>query len=122
MLPPRAGMAAGLGLAISRKLVERMNGEIWVESPWRDETGAEQQGSAFHFTAILGKAAAAVSVASAVEPSGDLRALRILLAEDNDISRKLACRLLERNGHSVSVATNGREASICGSVCLSIWF
>jgi signal transduction histidine kinase/DNA-binding response OmpR family regulator len=36
--------------------------------------------------------------------------LRIMLAEDNRVNQKLAVRLLERVGHSVLVAGNGREA------------
>jgi PAS domain S-box-containing protein len=36
--------------------------------------------------------------------------LRILLAEDNPINQKLAVRLLEKHGHRITVANNGREA------------
>jgi signal transduction histidine kinase/DNA-binding response OmpR family regulator len=42
--------------------------------------------------------------------SGPSRKLRILLAEDNRVSQQLAARLLEKRGHSVVVAGNGREA------------
>jgi PAS domain S-box-containing protein len=38
------------------------------------------------------------------------RPLRILLAEDSLVNQKLAVGLLERRGHSVLVANNGREA------------
>ena len=38
------------------------------------------------------------------------RSLNILLAEDNPINQKLAVRLIQRMGHKVSIALNGRQA------------
>jgi len=38
------------------------------------------------------------------------RRLRLLLAEDNEVNQRLAVRLLEKRGHAVTVAKNGREA------------
>jgi CheY-like chemotaxis protein len=35
--------------------------------------------------------------------------LRVLLAEDNPVNQRLATRLLEKRGHRVAVAVNGRE-------------
>jgi signal transduction histidine kinase/DNA-binding response OmpR family regulator len=37
-------------------------------------------------------------------------ALRVLLAEDNQVNQRLATRLLEKRGHRVTIAANGREA------------
>jgi PAS domain S-box-containing protein len=86
----------GLGLTICSQLVALMGGKIWVES-------APGEGSRFYFTAVLW-------VAAATPVAQDTPALRILLVEDNLVNQKVATRLLERSGHHVTVAVNGREA------------
>jgi signal transduction histidine kinase/CheY-like chemotaxis protein len=99
----------GLGLAISARLVEMMHGKIWVED------GPRGVGSAFHFTARLGRAEDPVETQE--EPSYRAPAtrrspfaLRILVAEDNPVNRKVAACLIERLGHDVTIVTNGSEA------------
>jgi signal transduction histidine kinase/ActR/RegA family two-component response regulator len=100
----------GLGLAICAKLVEMMHGRIWIESPWLDaESGRTITGSAFHFTAQFAPGKAPVRAEPASVGSAPQN-LRVLLAEDNAVNRTLAIRVLERRGHTVLVAENGREA------------
>ncbi len=93
----------GLGLAISSRLVTLMGGTIWVED------GPNGKGSAFHFTTPLGTAPDVPTVQVRSRPASEVH-LKILLVEDNAVNQLVAIRVLERQGHSVSLARNGREA------------
>jgi PAS domain S-box-containing protein len=101
----------GLGLSITSRLVEMMQGKIWVES----QPG---QGSTFYFTARLGigeaKEAApetpADETGTAAAKPRSAESVQILLAEDSVVNQKLAIGLLRRKGYQVVVAGDGKEA------------
>jgi PAS domain S-box-containing protein len=106
----------GLGLTICSQLISLMKGKIWVES----EIG---RGSDFYFTAVFeipekrerevtaeSPDRAGVESATSKVAGSAAASLRILVAEDNPINQRLATRLLEKYGHQVTLAADGREA------------
>jgi CheY-like chemotaxis protein len=94
----------GLGLTISARLVKLMGGELQVES----RPGA---GSRFYFALRLPPAEMPVRESCPNAAAREsLPRLRVLVAEDNPVNCRLVEAILRRQGHSVCVAHDGREA------------
>ena len=92
----------GLGLMISKQLVELMDGDIGVHS-------RAGEGSTFWFTARLAAPHDRLLEATAPEPVR-AAALHVLVVEDNPINQLVATALLEDLGHRATVADGGPEA------------
>ncbi len=92
----------GLGLAICRKLVTALGGEIGFESQIN-------QGSKFWFKVPLEWSTCDAEQHPA-PPETIHRDLSILVVEDNEINRVVACGLLEKAGHHVCAVISGQRA------------
>ncbi|QDQ25138.1 response regulator [Chitinimonas arctica] len=95
----------GLGLTISRRLVEMMGGQIRVES-------SPGRGSNFLFTVCMqhGAPAAATGGSGNIQILPKFKGVSVLLVEDNEINQQIVVELLQAAGVAVEVAGNGREA------------
>jgi PAS domain S-box-containing protein len=96
-----AGM--GLGLAISKSLVEGMGGEILVES-------TKGKGATFRFNITCGIVTESQEPAAPSITLKDLPPMTILIAEDNAVNRLFLRRALITAGHKVGEAENGKHA------------
>lgn len=100
----------GLGMSITKNLVDMMHGSIGVQSK-------KGEGTTFTIELVLaldeGGAAAArlqAEKTSHAHTHHRMHGSHILLVDDNDLNREIAITLLEDEGFTVEYAVNGQEA------------
>ena len=90
----------GLGLTISRRLVEALSGRLWVESEI-------SRGSKFHFVIQLDLDADAPELPSSI---AQLAGLRVLVVDDNEVNRLILNRILVSVDAHVQEFSSGQSA------------
>lgn len=96
---------SGLGMTITKKLVDKMGGTIQIES---------KPGEGSKFTVVLPLKIAESLVVDeenpSAEPDDGIAGRQVLLVEDNELNQEIAQYMLTENGLDVTVASNGKEA------------
>ena len=93
----------GLGLAISLRIVEIMEGRLWVDS-------APGAGSTFHFTVRLAKAEPTQKTKPSAEKRlEDLRGIKVLIVDDNATNRHILEQAVLRWQMQPELAASGPE-------------
>ena len=101
----RGEHGTGLGLIITRELIEAHGGQLTVGSTVGD-------GTTFTITLPLipSVAPVALTASEASAPPVTFRKLHILAAEDNTVNMMVLTHLLAKAGHDAHPVTNGRQA------------
>ncbi|MDX2254888.1 MAG: response regulator [Pseudanabaenaceae cyanobacterium bins.39] len=124
----------GLGLAICKRLVELMDGTIWVESHgkiggypplnWLEQhSQSYTNGATFYFTIKLPQAlsrpntgnifTALPSTSPNLAINSQILPIRVLVVEDNIFNQKIVVLMLQKMGYAVDIANNGQECLDC---------
>ncbi len=90
-------------MAISKQLVELMGGAMRVES----QPG---EGTSFRFTVLLAPAQEPAPAHIAHVPIQNAASLKVLVAEDNPVNRRVVLKMLEKLGVRADVVTDGSQA------------
>ena len=107
----RAFQGAGLGLSISKALVEMLGGKIWVESE-------EGKGSTFYFTLPYNteheEKTIVENIVLAQDEKKQIKKLKVLIAEDDELSDKLISIVVRKFGKEIiNVATGTKAVEAC---------
>lgn len=93
----------GLGMALVKELVDKMSGTITVDS----ELGV---GTTVTIVIPFERCSGPVKQIGVENDIISLKGMKVLLVEDIDLNREIACDMLENQGMKVTEAVNGQEA------------